>query len=108
MHNVVKITPTDPHNYDKRVPPVKLIHFAWKWCNGVKKSLDDSGSFDGLSDEDENDNDGGNKIYALLDAPMVSQADLMVANFGGDDGKDQDKLEDYFKCADLMAGSIGT
>ena len=60
--------------------------------------------FDGLSDDEESDDAGGNEIYA---SRMVSQVDLMAANLGGDDGKDQDEQEDYFKHADLMVGSIG-
>ena len=62
--------------------------------------------FDGLSEEDESDNDEDNEIYAFLGAPTVRRADLMVANLVEDEGEDQEEQEDQFDRADLMAGSL--
>ena len=50
--------------------------------------------FDGLSEEDESDNDEDNEIYAFLGAPTVRRADLMVANLVEDEGEDQEEQED--------------
>ena len=41
--------------------------------------------FNGLSDEDESDNDGDNEIYAYLGNPTVQRVDLMVVNLGEDE-----------------------
>ena len=55
--------------------------------------------FDGLSDEDESDNEGEGNIYGFLGDPVLRRADLMAANLGEDKGEDQDE---QFHC-DLMA-----
>jgi len=52
--------------------------------------------FEWCSDEDDSDDDADDETYVLLGAPMVSQADLMVANLGEDDNEDQDAQEGYF------------
>ena len=62
--------------------------------------------FDGLSEEDESDNDEDNEIYAFLGAPTVRRADLMAANLAEDEGEDQEEQEDQFDHADLMAGCL--
>ena len=62
--------------------------------------------FDGLSEEDESDNDEDNEIYAFLGAPTVWRADLMSANLAEDEGEDQEEQEDQFDRADLMAGCL--
>ena len=62
--------------------------------------------FDGLSEEDESDNDEDNEIYAFLGAPTVRRADLMAANLVEDEGEDQEEQEDQFDRADLMAGCL--
>jgi len=62
--------------------------------------------FDGLSDEDESDNDESNEIYAFLGATTIPQADLMVANLGEDEGEDEAEREDQFDRADLMASAL--
>ena len=59
--------------------------------------------FDGLSDENESDNDEDKEIYAFLSAPTVPRADLMATNFG----EDGDEQEDQSDRANLMAGSLG-
>jgi len=51
--------------------------------------------FDGLSDEDESDNDESNEIYTFLDATTIPRADLMAANLGEDEGEDKAEREDY-------------
>jgi len=63
--------------------------------------------FDGLSDEDESDNDESNEIYAFLGATMIPRADLMAANLGEDEGEDEAEREDQFDRADLMASALG-
>ena len=63
--------------------------------------------FDGLSDEDESDNDESNEIYAFLGATMIPRADLMAANLGEDEGEDDAEREDQFDHADLMASALG-
>jgi len=56
--------------------------------------------FDGLSDEDESDNNESNEIYSFLGATMIPRADLMVANLGEDEGDDKAEREDQFDRAD--------
>ena len=46
--------------------------------------------FDGLSEEDESDNDEDNEIYAFLGTPTVRRVDLMTANLIEDKGEDQE------------------
>ena len=61
--------------------------------------------FDGLSDEDESDNDESNEIYTFLGATAILRADLMAANLGEDEGVDEAEWEDQFDRADLMASA---
>ena len=63
--------------------------------------------FDGLSDEDESDNDESNEVYCFLGATVIPRADLMAANLGEDEGEDKAEREDQFDCADLMASALG-
>ena len=46
--------------------------------------------FDGLSEEDESDNDEDNEIYAFLGTLTVRRVDLMAANLIEDKGEDQE------------------
>jgi len=56
--------------------------------------------FDGLSDEDESD-DESNEIYTFLGAITIPRAGLMAANLGEDEGEDEAEWEDQFDRADL-------
>ena len=91
-----RLRPQTPCNYDKRPlsqsPSHKVNSFRMKVMYTSTRVLEEDliqAVFDGLSDEDESDNDEDYEIYAFLGAPTVWRADLMVANLDEDEGKDQ-------------------